>query len=222
MRFVNKSCNIGQNIVYYFVYAQVHPHSIGKRCPWPMFRRLLQDEKYRVFHPVIQYMLQKGVCLEQECVVPIFGTESITRGVRANVNESYQEKLRQNLWAKMLAAMFLGVLTGLAVNPSAGLIAQDIGLIIGNWLALPGKLFLSLIQMIVVPLVVASIIRGIAGNEDIEFLKKMGLRVALYYIAATCMAVTIGISVAILINPGNYLDKTALNLDQEASLCCKW
>ncbi len=129
-----------------------------------------------------------------------------------------KEMLRQNLWAKMLAAMFLGVLTGLAVNPSAGLIAQDIGLIIGNWLALPGKLFLSLIQMIVVPLVVASIIRGIAGNEDIEFLKKMGLRVVLYYIATTCMAVTIGISVAMLIKPGNYLDKTALNSDQETSL----
>ncbi len=31
-------------------------------------RRLLQDEKFLVFHPVLQYMLQKGVRLEQECV----------------------------------------------------------------------------------------------------------------------------------------------------------
>ncbi len=129
-----------------------------------------------------------------------------------------KEMLKQNLWAKMLFAMILGVLTGLAVNPSAGLISQEIGTLIGNWLALPGKLFLSLLQMIVVPLVFASIIRGIASNEDIEFLKKMGLRVVLYYIVTTGLAVTIGISVAMIINPGHYLDKTTFNSYREDSL----
>ncbi len=126
--------------------------------------------------------------------------------------------LKQNLWAKMLAAMILGILTGLAVNPSTGWISYELGLIIGNWLALPGKLFLSLIQMIVVPLVFASIIQGIASNEDIEFLKKMGLRVVLYFIVTTSLAVTIGVSVAMIINPGHYLDTSGFNSYQEASL----
>jgi len=72
--------------------------------------------------------------------------------------------------------------------------------------------------MIVVPLVFASIIQGIASNEDIEFLKKMGLRVVLYFIVTTSLAVTIGVSVAMIINPGHYLDTSGFNSYQEASL----
>lgn len=134
------------------------------------------------------------------------------------INGPIREMLNQNLWAKMMAAMVLGVLAGLFISPSAGWFSQNTGLIVGNWLALPGRLFLSLIQMIVVPLVFASIIRGIASNEDIEFLKKMGIRLVLYFITTTSIAIGIGITVAMIIKPGQYLDTTMFASHQEAIL----
>jgi Na+/H+-dicarboxylate symporter len=64
--------------------------------------------------------------------------------------------------------------------------------------------------MIVIPLVFASIIRGLAGTEDLEQLRKMGLRVVLFFIATTALAIIIGLGTALLIKPGTYIDSQAL------------
>jgi len=69
--------------------------------------------------------------------------------------------------------------------------------------------------MIVVPLVFASIIRGIASSGDVQFLKIMGMRMALYFIITTSLAILIGISVAMIINPGQYIDQNMLNSSLE-------
>src|SRR6056297_230754 len=82
-----------------------------------------------------------------------------------------QSLVKGRLWLKILIGMFLGIITGLVLGPSGGLVTQDISYTIGEWLALPGYIFLALLQMIVVPLVFASIIRGIASGEDMEQLK---------------------------------------------------
>ena len=58
----------------------------------------------------------------------------------------------------------------------------------GNWLALPGRLFLVSIQMIVVPLVFASIIRGLSGGQDMVALKRLGLWATGIFLAATAIA----------------------------------
>jgi Na+/H+-dicarboxylate symporter len=76
---------------------------------------------------------------------------------------------------------------------------------IGEWLALPGYLFLAMLQMIVVPLVFASIIRGIAAGEDMEQLKKIGLRTVAYFLVTTALAILIGLTLALTINPGTYI-----------------
>ncbi|MDD3833680.1 MAG: cation:dicarboxylase symporter family transporter, partial [Oscillospiraceae bacterium] len=135
-----------------------------------------------------------------------------------STSKPIREMLKQHLWAKMLAAMFLGIVVGIALNSSTGWTSHEQGLIIGNWLALPGKLFLSLIQMIVVPLVFASIVQGIASNEDTVFLKKLGLRVGVYFILTSVVAIGIGIAVTMIINPGQYMDTTGLSLYQENPL----
>ncbi|MDD4170117.1 MAG: dicarboxylate/amino acid:cation symporter [Desulfotomaculaceae bacterium] len=135
-----------------------------------------------------------------------------------STSKPIREMLKQHLWAKMLAAMFLGIVVGIALNPSTGWTSHEQGLIVGNWLALPGKLFLSLIQMVVVPLVFASIVQGIASNEDTVFLKKLGLRLGVYFVLTSCVAIVIGIFVTMIINPGQYMDTTGLDLYQENPL----
>ncbi|MBN7795858.1 dicarboxylate/amino acid:cation symporter [Parahaliea mediterranea] len=102
--------------------------------------------------------------------------------------------------------MAAGIAVGMLLGPSAGLMDRGNAATIGNWLALPGHLFLTLIQMIVIPLVFASVIRGIAASENVEQLRKMGLRVVLFFLATTTIAIVIGLAMADFIEPGRLID----------------
>lgn len=110
------------------------------------------------------------------------------------------------LWMKVIIGMILGLIIGALLGPSVGWVRPETAATISNWLALPGQLFLALIQMIVIPLVFASIILGLTATENIEQLRKMGLRVVLYFIATTTLAIVIGLWLALMIKPGSYVD----------------
>ncbi len=127
-----------------------------------------------------------------------------------NLTSHLQEHIRQRLWLKILIAMLAGVGVGLFLGPSVGLVDIETAMVVGSWLALPGQIFLGLIQMIVVPLVFASVITGLASSEDMEHLKRMGSRLALYFVVTTALAIVIGITVAFLIQPGAFIDGTTL------------
>lgn len=120
--------------------------------------------------------------------------------------EHLQGLIKGRLWLKIVIGMFLGISVGLLLGPSAGLVTKSTAYVIGNWLAFPGRLFLILIQMIVIPLILASVIIGIGTSEDIRKLKKLGLRAGAYYIITTLVAITIGILLALTIQPGKYID----------------
>lgn len=129
---------------------------------------------------------------------------------------SYLNKLvAGRLWLKVLLGMFSGILVGILLGPSLALVSSDTSLLIGNWLAFPGQLFLILVQMIVVPLVFASIIRGLAATEDISQLKKLGIAVVTFFVLTTTIAIVIGINLALQIKPGNYIDTSLFDaMDQ--------
>jgi Na+/H+-dicarboxylate symporter len=110
------------------------------------------------------------------------------------------------LWLQVLIAMVLGVAVGTLLNPDMGWVKRPTALAVGEWIALPGHLFLGFIQMIVVPLILASIIRGIAAASDVQQLKSTGIWLGLYFLGATVVAVAIGISVGLLLRPGDYVD----------------
>jgi Na+/H+-dicarboxylate symporter len=97
------------------------------------------------------------------------------------------------------------LLTGFVLGPSVGWVDAETASVIGNWLALPGQLFLTLVQMIVIPLVFASVIRGIAASENPEALKSTGIRVVLFFVITTVVAIVIGIVLALSIKPGNFV-----------------
>ena len=122
---------------------------------------------------------------------------------------TYLQKLVENrLWLKVIIALFLGVGFGLLLSPQNGWLSKDTADVLGNWLALPGILFLKLVQMIMIPLIVASIITGIASNDK-ENLKKLGGGVLLYFVGTTTISVTIGVILATLFKSGNYLHEQA-------------
>ena len=75
----------------------------------------------------------------------------------ANMGTKTKRILGAELWVKVLIGLFLGVLVGLGLSyfsPNGG--AENTQTI-GQWLALPGYLFLAMIQMIVIPLVLSSV-----------------------------------------------------------------
>jgi Na+/H+-dicarboxylate symporter len=110
------------------------------------------------------------------------------------------------LWLKVLIALFLGTGFGLFLGPDLGLLSIESSNAIAQWVALPGLLFLALIQMIVIPLVFASIIRGLTASESIEKLRQIGLRAVAFFAATTALATAIGISLAMVIRPGRFID----------------
>ncbi|MGD8418702.1 MAG: dicarboxylate/amino acid:cation symporter [Pseudomonadales bacterium] len=112
------------------------------------------------------------------------------------------------LWLKVLIGMFAGLLVGALLGPSAGLVAPRTGVLVGNWLALPGQLFLAVIQMIVIPLVIASVIRGLAASENLDQLRRLGFVVTSFFVVTTAVAAFIGLSLAGLLGPGKGLAGT--------------
>ena len=114
------------------------------------------------------------------------------------------------LWLKVTIGMVLGVVLGFLLGPEVGLIGVEPAATLVGWLALPGQLFLAVVQMIVIPLVFASIIRGLGSSDDVAQLRTLGLKAAGYFLFSSALAIGLGIAVASLIRPGRFIDGTAL------------
>src|SRR5690606_2882087 len=114
-----------------------------------------------------------------------------------------QKLVEERLWARVLIALLLGIGAGMLLGPTAGLVSPKVAQIAGSWLGLPGNIFIGLVQMIMIPLVVASIIQGIAGEGSTADLARMGPRVGLYFLVTTVFAIVVGVVMALLIRPGS-------------------
>ena len=112
-----------------------------------------------------------------------------------------QRLVSSKLWVKVLVALALGVVAGIMLSPNFGWVSKELSTVIGNWLSLPGKLFLKMVQMIMIPLIFTSIISGIVGTSG-EQLKKMGVRILLYFIFTTAVAISLGVLLVSFFKPG--------------------
>lgn len=116
--------------------------------------------------------------------------------------------VKGKLWLQIIAALILGICTGLLIGPDLALIDQSASGLIGDWLALPGRLFLAAIGMVIIPLAGSSIILGITGSGGGEVMKTIGQRLTLFVVSTTIIATIIGISFARLIRPGKDVIST--------------
>ncbi len=125
----------------------------------------------------------------------------------ANLVRHLQGMIRGRLWLKILIALFSGIAAGVLLSPETGLIGEKTANVIGSWLALPGNIFLSLLQMVVVPLIFASVIRGLAAGKNMDYLQRIGIRVVIYFLITTIVAITIGITATSIIQPGKLISE---------------
>ncbi len=114
--------------------------------------------------------------------------------------------VRGRLWLQVIIGLFSGIIIGSIIGPDLGLISPELAKLIGNWLALPGKLFLRLIGMVVYVLVLASIIRGLSASQGGKELRTIGLKFTVLITLTTFAAAVIGITLSLLIKPGSYVN----------------
>jgi proton glutamate symport protein len=114
---------------------------------------------------------------------------------------------------KILIGMFLGVLFAfIMVNFSWG---PDV---VSDFIKPFGTIFINSLKLIAVPLILASLIKGISDLKDISKLSKMGGRTISIYIITTVIAVTIGLGIVNIIKPGNSISEaTRLELVENYS-----
>ena len=107
---------------------------------------------------------------------------------------------------KILIGMAFGVLFGLILSFLDG---GD--LFIGNYIKPFGTIFINLLKLIAVPLILASLIKGVSDLKDISKLSKMGGRTILAYLMTTLIAVTIGLILVNIIKPGESISVNTRN-----------
>ena len=121
-----------------------------------------------------------------------------------NLSVHLERLIKGRLWLKVIFGLVLGAGAGVLLNPSTGLLSAEISLRLADWLDLPGQIFMRLVQMIMIPLIFTSILTGIVSNTS-ENLKSFGLRLLLYFVFTTAIAIMIGLVVTLILKPGQYI-----------------
>jgi Na+/H+-dicarboxylate symporter len=98
------------------------------------------------------------------------------------------------LWQKILIALGLGVVTGAILGPQAEYIKPI------------GSLFINLIKMLIVPLIFSSLVVGICSMDDIKKMGRIGAKSFGVYLLTTAIAITIGLVIGTLLQPGAGLN----------------
>jgi len=106
---------------------------------------------------------------------------------------------------KIIIGMVLGILFGFIMNSILG----GKGFVT-DWIAPFGKIFINLLKLIAVPLILASLIKGISDLKDISKIKTMGLRTIIIYVGTTLIAIIIGLTIVNTIKPGVGMSKATI------------
>jgi len=107
---------------------------------------------------------------------------------------------------QILLGMLLGIIAGLIFSQFAG------GKIfIVDWIKPIGTIFIKLLKLIAIPLIIASLIKGISDLKDIAKLSKIGLKTISIYILTTVIAITIGLVFVNVIEPGSSISQETVD-----------
>jgi Na+/H+-dicarboxylate symporter len=107
---------------------------------------------------------------------------------------------------KIIIGMLLGVVYGLIASK---LLWTDFT---NDWIKPWGVIFVNLLKLIAVPLVFASLVKGVASLSDISRLSRIGAKTIAFYLMSTVVSVSIGLVLVNVIKPGSDFDKSSIDL----------
>lgn len=102
---------------------------------------------------------------------------------------------------QILIGMLAGVLFGLAA------VKLDFNQFVIDWIKPFGTIFINLLKLIAIPLIVASLIKGISDLKDISKLSAMGGRTIGIYIMTTVVAISLGLLIVNIFKPGHLVNE---------------
>ena len=105
--------------------------------------------------------------------------------------------MKLELHWKIIIGLILGLLFGVTAA------SQGWGGFTNDWIAPFGKIFINLLKLIAVPLVLSSLITGVASLSDLKKLSRIGGKTITIYITTTAIAVTIGLIAVNILEPGS-------------------
>ncbi len=124
----------------------------------------------------------------------------------------------KNLWLQVVISLIIGVGVGLIFGDDVGIGLEEDSLnLVTSYLSIPASLFLSLIHMIIVPLIFASIVIAITSLGSTEKMKTLGLGVGTYFVISTTIAISVAVLLASIISPGSLLDISQLQESYDLS-----
>ena len=135
--------------------------------------------------------------------------------------EKNKKKMSQS--KKIFVGLILGLIFGIILHSFVPDSHFKNDILIDGIFYTIGQLFIRLMQMLVVPLVFFSIADGCRNLGDTETLGKVGIRIVIFYMFTTALAIFIALSLASLIGPGKGMnmslgDQSFESVDTEISL----
>ena len=118
---------------------------------------------------------------------------------------------KKSFWLGLPMQMMYGLVLGVVVGT---MVSSEFG---ATYLQPLGQLFIRLIRMVVVPLVVATLIAGSAGLGNASKIGKIAVKTILFFAVTTAIAVTIGLIVANIMEPGTGLTISVEGLKAKAA-----
>src|SRR5690606_27105809 len=103
-------------------------------------------------------------------------------------------------YRKLHWQIILGLVLGLIYGVVAA--ASQWGEFTADWIAPFGTVFLNALKLIAVPLVLASLVTGVASLSDLRKLSRIGGKTIAIYLATTTIAVTLGLLLVNIVKPG--------------------
>ncbi|MEN1783802.1 MAG: dicarboxylate/amino acid:cation symporter [Bacteroidota bacterium] len=107
---------------------------------------------------------------------------------------------------QILIGMLLGIVFGFvmsAIGPGKTFVV--------NWISPFGTIFIKLLKLIAVPLILASLIKGISDLKDISKFKNIGIRTIGIYIGTTTVAIILGLVLVNVLQPGNGISEETID-----------
>ena len=123
--------------------------------------------------------------------------------ISENLGKIKMKKLKLH-W-KILIGMLIGVLFGFVM-----LQFTDGKSFVQNWIEPIGVIFVRMLKLIAVPLIVASLIKGILDLKDISKFKSMGIKTIFLYVSTTIIAITIGLTIVNIVKPGEGISEETI------------
>jgi Na+/H+-dicarboxylate symporter len=110
-----------------------------------------------------------------------------------------EKRLSIPLYAQIILGMVLGIIIGVVA------VWVDAGKFVNSWIVPWGRLFIRLLQLIAVPLIFVTLVKGITGLKDIHKFSRLGGRMLLFYLCFIAASAAFGITLAVTVKPGSLV-----------------